>query len=276
MDQFAPARFATRRLTLTFQLRLFSVSLINEALKKAQRQRAPEAGLEQPGPEPGEVVVVRKAPRSARAVALMTLGAGFLVIGATLLTYLLTTGSSTVVTGPAPALKKPAPVTTASPTPTAAAPAPGTAPAPEPATSSPVVPSTSPTPAVASAPAAGTPPSPAPAASPLAEKTGPATVETIPTMVSAAPATTSTATAAAAPAATPAPPKPSEQVQAFVDAVRVMGIRASGDDSRVLMNGRQYRLNDLVDRTLGVRLVKVEGNCLTFSDPNGVVYLKYF
>ena len=48
----------------------------------------------------------------------------------------------------------------------------------------------------------------------------------------------------------PPAPKPNEQVQAFVDAVRVTGIRASGEDSRVLMNGRHYRLNEVVERTL--------------------------
>ena len=37
-----------------------------------------------------------------------------------------------------------------------------------------------------------------------------------------------------------------------------------------------YRVNDIVDRNLGVRLAKVESNALTFTDSNGVVYVKNF
>lgn len=42
------------------------------------------------------------------------------------------------------------------------------------------------------------------------------------------------------------------------------------------MNDRVYRLNDIVERTLGVRLIKVETNSLTFSDANSVTYVKFF
>jgi len=75
----------------------------------------------------------------------------------------------------------------------------------------------------------------------------------------------------------PAPvAKPDERVHAFIDAIRVTGIRSSGGDSRVLMNDRVYRVNDIVDRTLGLRLTKVEHDNLTFTDANGVNYVKYF
>ena len=42
------------------------------------------------------------------------------------------------------------------------------------------------------------------------------------------------------------------------------------------MNDRVYRVNDVVDRTLGVRLTKVSTDSLTFTDANGVTYVKYF
>ena len=48
-----------------------------------------------------------------------------------------------------------------------------------------------------------------------------------------------------------------------------------GADSRVLINERVYRINDIVERTLGIRLIKVEPGILTFSDANGVTYAKY-
>jgi hypothetical protein len=69
---------------------------------------------------------------------------------------------------------------------------------------------------------------------------------------------------------------PDERVAAFVDAVRVTGIRSSGNDSRVLMNERVYRVNDIVERTLGVRLIKAAADSLTFSDSRGVTYVKSF
>jgi hypothetical protein len=42
------------------------------------------------------------------------------------------------------------------------------------------------------------------------------------------------------------------------------------------MNDRVYRVNDIVERSLGVRLIKVEADNLTFSDANGFTYVKYF
>lgn len=42
------------------------------------------------------------------------------------------------------------------------------------------------------------------------------------------------------------------------------------------MNGQVFRVNELVDRKLGVRLLKVSVDSLTFADANGVTYVKYF
>jgi hypothetical protein len=87
---------------------------------------------------------------------------------------------------------------------------------------------------------------------------------------------------AMAPSTTPppsladAPPKVDEGIYQYVDALRVTGVKAAGNDSRVLMNDRVYRVNDIVERNLGVRLIKVETNTLTFSDANGAIYVKNF
>jgi hypothetical protein len=66
------------------------------------------------------------------------------------------------------------------------------------------------------------------------------------------------------------------RILTYVDAVRVAGIRSSGSDSKVLMNDRVYRLNDVVDYTLGLRLTKVTADGLTFTDANGTTYVKNF
>ena len=42
------------------------------------------------------------------------------------------------------------------------------------------------------------------------------------------------------------------------------------------MNDRVYRVNEIVERTLGVRLTKVAVESLTFTDANGVDYVKFF
>lgn len=70
------------------------------------------------------------------------------------------------------------------------------------------------------------------------------------------------------------PPVPDNQVQAFVDALKISGVRFSGSDSKVLINQRVYRIKDLVDRTLNLRLVKVTADTLVFQDGNGAMYTR--
>ncbi len=53
-----------------------------------------------------------------------------------------------------------------------------------------------------------------------------------------------------------------------------MATRAA--EGKVLMNDRFYRVNDIVERKLGVRLITVAAESLTFADANGVTYVKYF
>jgi hypothetical protein len=64
-------------------------------------------------------------------------------------------------------------------------------------------------------------------------------------------------------------------VAAYLESIRITGVRAMGDDSRVLINERVYRVNEIIERTLGIRLIKVTPGVLTFSDANGVTYAKY-
>jgi hypothetical protein len=42
------------------------------------------------------------------------------------------------------------------------------------------------------------------------------------------------------------------------------------------MNDKVFRVNDIVERLLNVRLTAVETDSLTFVDDNGVVYTKNF
>lgn len=61
-----------------------------------------------------------------------------------------------------------------------------------------------------------------------------------------------------------------------IESFRVGGIRVSGADSKVLMNDRVYRLNDIVDHELGIRLTVIETRTLTFEDERGAVHVRNF
>lgn len=62
----------------------------------------------------------------------------------------------------------------------------------------------------------------------------------------------------------------------LIESFRVTGIRSAGSDSKVLMNDRVYRLNDIVDHEQGIRLTGVATGALTFEDESGAVYTRQF
>jgi hypothetical protein len=102
----------------------------------------------------------------------------------------------------------------------------------------------------------------------------PAPVE--PKTAAAPPNASPPAAAAAATAAPSAHAVPDNAVYAVIDKFQVTGIRSSGSESKVLMNDRVYRVNDIVDRNLGLKLIKVTSDSLTFVDRNGATYTKNF
>lgn len=252
------------------------MSLINEALKKAQRQRT-----DQPDSPAGSAVVTGTATtppdaaasempvrrgrssRSGAPVVLLGAGGAVLVVISVVVTVFL-------LNRPAP---RPAGASPRSPgvNEVASSPAPV---ASLPEIKAPVIPRLEP---------ATTPveTAPAPSASPANTAAVTATANPAPEPATAT-ATESASTAApvASAAAAPATPrtdgKTDPRISAFVDAIRVAGIRSSGNESRVLMNEKVYRVNDLVERTLAIRLTKVEADTLTFTDANGIVYVKSF
>jgi ribosome-associated protein YbcJ (S4-like RNA binding protein) len=240
------------------------MSLINEALKKAQRQRHEEPGesataaaLPVPASTPvapaAEAAPVRRGKTSgANSLLLIGSGAVVLVVLSVVLTVVLSNRSA------------PSGLPASAATVAAVRPSPAVAPATaaNTAVDSPPPPLTPPvlTPPVVQAPA---PVAPTPVAA--------APIGSTPALPAAEPAP---ATVAPAPAAGPG--KPDERIARLVEALKVTGIRSSGAESRVLMNDRVYRVNDTVERTLGVKLTKVEADQLTFADDNGLVYVKSF
>ncbi len=231
------------------------MSLINDALKKAQRERAhpadrapsttPPAGT----PPPAHPAGPRQELRSKGNPWLLILVAVGVIGGGTAVWFLKP--------GAAPA-----------PAQTAAAPA---APSPVPA---PATPATEPEmPQLTINLAGTTPPQPVPAPTPSPLPVAPpaTTPPTAPVAKTSMPE--------APPAAAPAPLQITLQLEdprvlAFLDAAKINGIRAAADDAKLLMNNKVFRVGGVVDRELGLKLVQILPTELVFEDARGIQYHK--
>jgi len=139
---------------------------------------------------------------------------------------------------------------------------------------------------VAEARAADTMPAPV-AAAPVAEKEAapqperaptapPPLIElAIPETVAAPPAPGSATRATTSLTPLPSGVSPAA-IQAYIDDLSIAGVRSSGNDSRVLMNDKVYRVEDYVNRDFGLVLTEVEPNRLTFRDQAGNEYRRNF
>lgn len=234
------------------------MSLINEALKKAQRQRTEEpAPLPPPAAPvtpaaapsaPAIPIVKRRPPMPARTLVILLVGGiSVLFMGGVLVFLFLADNSAPPhASSPVIATRPTAPVPTA-PTPELALPP---APAPAPA----------PTPVVEIKLPAIIPPTvvPTPAPEPL-------------------PAPAPVVVAPAEPVnAGPRVPTANPQVYEFLEKLRIAGIRVSPTDPKVIMNDRVFRLNDIVDRVTQLRLHRIDADTLIFIDASGFEYKKSF
>jgi hypothetical protein len=271
------------------------MSLINDALKKAQRDRDPLT----PTDALGAGSSGRARARTPARHWLLVLGSGALVL--VVLSVAFTLFWTTPDTPPrkatavAPAARPASPAATATPAPAivpvlpAARPAPAeappaavpTPPAPpasagkaSPPDSQPAAAAPRPEPAAASAPAKPVATVPPTAAAARPDPVAPSAPLRPAPAAPAAPVAAAPASPPSAPAPA-APARPDEKINAFIGTLRVAGVRALGEDSRVLINDRVYRVNDVIDRALGIRLVKVEPGSLHFVDGRGVAYVKY-
>jgi hypothetical protein len=267
------------------------MSIINDALKKAARERAQEEGdlsTLMPGASRAQASRGGKG-KSTQTIVLVAAGAVALIVVSVVLTGMLVTGKPEA-----------APVASSKP-----APAPIQAPAAAlvqlPAAALVLVPrviAPAPTPVAAvsyqpaPAPVAIALPTPVPTAVPTATPTAiPTAIPTEPPTAAPTQAPTSAPAAAyaqapvislhpptpAAPvAATPGAQAHNDLVQGLVDGIHVTGVRAAGAESKALIDGHVYRLNDVLDRSTGLRLVGVFEDHVTFVDSEGVTYQKSF
>lgn len=248
------------------------MSLINEALKKAQRQRSLDSAPLSAAPSGVAAAAVTTHVRSAshrRSHAPIWFGLGLLGLGVVATVLVMRYGfTSAEPAKPAAVAQAPA----LAPVPAAPAPvavsASTASPAPAPLVVLPPIPQIAPV----SQPVANVTqsPAPAPGAPAAASSTAVAPIQ------EAAP-TTSPAPTPVAPVAAPAALTPAEreaQVYAFLNAIRLTGVRGLDREARVLMNERVWRLNDMVSPELGLRLSAVRPNLLVFTDTQGRTYEK--
>lgn len=254
------------------------MSLINDALKKAQKQRTgdgpPLAHMPGVGGETASRIAKRDKPAgiNTQLLRLALTGGGVLVVVVVGGVFLFRS------------LRSPQP--SASPAP--AAPAHATAvpldkaPDPKPALAEA-------TPSVAFRLPAAAPvdhaPVTTPAPSPIPASQAPSSSEAghvTPSAPSSSEAgsaglnTPSSPPPSAPPAAPTPPPQMDAKALTYIDNLRIAGIRAAGADSKVLMNDRVYRIGDIVDRELGLKLTGITANSLTFEDQRGGSYTRQF
>ncbi len=223
------------------------MSLINDALKKAARQRSEEQSEAAPsGLKGGRKRIARRgAPMSVQTLVILAACAVTLIVASVVITGILITGRLEPKSAAVAKALPPSPTPEAIPAVVVNVPRIEQAPLPRP---------TAPPPTAAPVIAAS--PSPLPAATvPVAE------AEAVRPAVAAPP---------------PAPMSRGDQIQTFVDKLRVTGVRAAGSDSKALVDGHVYRVDDILDRALGIRLVKVDADHLTLVDSSGVTYIKNF
>lgn len=133
---------------------------------------------------------------------------------------------------------------------------------------------------VAASPATSTQPEPVVTEPPAVQPTTPpATRPVASSPRSSAPATVTILTdddvrAATVPASSAAQAQPA--VLSYLETAKVTGVRASATDPKVLMNNRVYRLNDIVDSGLQLKITAISSRELQFTDARGYVYTKVF
>jgi outer membrane biosynthesis protein TonB len=233
------------------------MSLINDALKKAARQRAEEqADLVAPMPGGGSRRPSRQgAPMRTQTMVLIGAAALALIVVSAVITGMMMNAKPEAK---APAADKPAPSPVPQPQ----------APAAKIVIQAPVMAASVPKPAAPVPTAVPTPtaaPSPTPTPAPIVQAAPPAAPS------SPAPSVASSPAPAAA-----SPQGHTDMVQGIVDAFHISGVRLAGTGSKALVDGHVYKLNDIVDKSLGLRLVKVDEDRLTFADKEGNTYVRTF
>ena len=66
-----------------------------------------------------------------------------------------------------------------------------------------------------------------------------------------------------------------QAVSIYLQSVHIGGVR-TGPRARIMLNGENYDINDIVETTIGLKFIGTRNQKLLFQDPNGVTYAKSF
>jgi hypothetical protein len=70
--------------------------------------------------------------------------------------------------------------------------------------------------------------------------------------------------------------RPDPEILAYVDSLRVRGIRISNGEAKVLMNDKVYKTGEIVNHPLNLKLSEVSSDGLLFEDVQGNTYVARF
>jgi cytoskeletal protein RodZ len=236
------------------------MSLINQALRKAQRDRTPNRM-----PEPGKQTPAAYANSAASGMS-PTLVIG-LVIAVALLVGLVVGLSVVIFKGDSVPLQ-PQPQQVAASQPTTKAPNPLAQTAETPPTAKPLTAPISPpaNPEVATRQESNVVDE--------LRKAREATEAEAATQAQAAAEKVAADAKTAEEAAARAAAKPSNDIIAWLEQAKLSGVKISATDSKVILNGRAYSVGEVVNRTLGLKLMVVQETRVLFVDNNGTKYMK--
>jgi len=82
------------------------------------------------------------------------------------------------------------------------------------------------------------------------------------------------AAARAARAEAAARPEPNQAVIEWLGAAKISGVRLAGDDSKVILNGKAYAPGEVVNYGLGLKVLVIQEERILFADAKGVKYMK--
>lgn len=74
----------------------------------------------------------------------------------------------------------------------------------------------------------------------------------------------------------PAAPVSNPAITDWVEKVEVQGIKLAGSNSKVLMDNKVFRINSVVNRDLGIKVKEIKKSEIVFTDNVGVIYTKFF
>ena len=262
------------------------MSLINDALKKAQKQRTGDspvlAAMPGVGGESASKIAKRDKPAGFNAQLMrLALGAGGVLLVVVAVGYFALRATRRPATGFTPVPVEAKPATDPAAAPGLASPKPGEGGSKPPASSSstpavtftlPIAPPAAPVSSITASAGSEAIPSTAGSKPDLPVEGKPAAGPAPVTQTAAAPVP-----AKAEPAKSPSPPaKLDSKSITFIENLRIAGIRASATDSKVLMNDRVYRVGDIVEHDLGLKLTGITASSLSFEDERGARYTRSF